>query len=422
MRCSVLCHIYFSVSFVFLYLVIFPACGEALPSVKSGSATTEAQAEHVASICGVEFEPLAGSNRFSFFVLVDKLRIQVHECRGHEGELAGALAKLTSLREKMQGELERRFHVKIGRAGELARSQGFSQHSLPSESYQLRAPTLGELYAVEYAIERSQPSHLAGKDESSGGISIYFLNETRCGDRACDWRFDQDRHPAIFIEPNYSRGGQTLEELITHELAHNAMYRMGFNPALALEWKPARELGWRPFHNFRTGERGWMLRSKENENYFYKVALYTGQWLRCDRDGQPLTIEGQIASERDSAFSPETEQVADLALVKPASDYFPTPFEMMAEALMLYRMGSQSRAKLLALSNELYTIAKDFDQSEIDRTFGKQVMIRKLDGTIAALSNDTCLQVSAFEIEGSRLNSQSGNSSFMAHRSAAGSR
>ncbi len=424
MRFSGLCRVYFSVLFIFVSLLFFPLGGQSSPIAKSASVTTEALAQDVASACGVMVELLTDSNKLSFFVLAGKSRTQLHECSCNQGELQVARAKMTSLRVTMQSELERRFQVRIGRSGEAAGSQAFSLRGLPSESYQLRDPNVGELCAVEYAIERSQPSHLAGKGKSRDGISIYFLKETRCGDRAADWCFDQHRHPAIFIEPNYSRGGQTLEELIVHELAHNAMYRMGFNPALALEWKPARELGWLPFHNFRTGERGWMLRSKENENYFYKVGLYTGQWLRCDRDGQPLTIAGNGVKGRQPAYSPETEEVADAALVRPASDYFPTPFEMMAEALMLFRSGSQSRARLLSLCPELYTIAKNFDQSEIDRTFGKQVMIRKPDGLIANLSNDVCSQVAAFENGGSRLESaaQKVNSDCMALHSSAGNR
>lgn len=420
MRFSGLCRAYFSVVFMFVSLFFFPLGGEGSPMVDSDREITNALAQDVASACGVRVDSLADSNRLSFFVSVGKARTQMHECRCNQGELQIARAKLTSLRVTMHCELERRFHVKIGRAGEVAGIQSFSLRGLPSENCQLRDPNMSELYAVEYAIERSQPSHLAGKGNGTVGIAIYFLKETRCGDRAADWCFDQNRHPAIFIEPNYSRGGQTLEELIVHELAHNAMYRMGFDPALALEWKPARELGWLPFHNFRTGERGWMLRSKESESYFYKIGRYSGQWLRCDREGQPLTITGNVANARQQAYSPEVEEVANAALVRPVSDYFPTPFEMMAEALMLYRSGSQSRARLLSLSPDLYTVVKNFDQSEIDRTFGKQVMIRKPDGLIAQLSNDVCSQVAAFENGGSRLELtvQSANPNYMALHSA----
>jgi hypothetical protein len=422
MRFSGLCRVYFSVVFIFISLLFFPPVGESSPIANSGAEITNALAQDVACACGVRVEPLADTNRISFFVLVGKTRTQLYECTCNQVELQIARAKLAALRVTMHSELERRFQVRIGRSGEAAGSQSFSLRGLPSESFQLRDPSVSELYAVEYAIERSQPSHLAGKGQSSDGISIYFLKEARCGDRAGDWCFDQSRHPAIFIEPNYSRGGQTLEELIVHELAHNAMYRMGFNPALALEWKPAFELGWLPFHNFRTGERGWMLRSKESENYFYKIARYSGQWLRCDKEGQPLTIAGNSANERQQAYSPETEEVANAALVRPVSDYFPTPFEMMAEALMLYRSGSQSRARLLSLSPELYTIAKNFDQSEIDRTFGKQVMIRKLDGLIAHLSIDVCSEVAAFENSGSRHKIQSDNPNCVALHSAADNR
>jgi hypothetical protein len=94
-------------------------------------------------------------------------------------------------------------------------------------------------------------------------------------------------------------------------------------------------------------------------------------WVACDEKGTSLDAAGN--SVRDASNAPHftNAEVRENALVRPPTDYFTAPDEMLADSLMLYRVGEIGRKELMKSGIELYNVVKDFDQSEIDSRFGK---------------------------------------------------
>lgn len=271
-------------------------------------------------------------------------------------------------------ELEMKFAVKIGKAGErVAEKDGLNRSG--KSSYVARDPSLAELSSLEFALLRS----VSARQSRGSAIGIFFLNETCYGDRSATWTLDTSGKPIIIIEPGHAKLDDPLEHVLLHELAHDVMYRMGLNPDRAFEWDYAEILGWQRYFNPRTGERGWLIRSTEGEQVFYKLGKYSQIWIKCDRDGQPLM---RAPMKMSVAAVPESDQVRDVAVVKPATDYFETPFEVMAEGLMLYQAGAETRKQLLSTSPRLHEIVRKFDDRGLNETLGRGVMMRRDDGVI----------------------------------------
>lgn len=274
-----------------------------------------------------------------------------------------------------RSELEARFGVRIGRAGEMVAEKNGVKRS--GRSYCIaRDPDLEELAALEFALLRSYPGR-------RHALSILFLKEGCYGDRCATWTQDREGRPVVLVEPRRSRLDDPLELVFLHELAHDAMFRMGLNPDRAGEWKYAEILGWQRFANHKAGEKGWMIRSAEGYGTFYKLGKYTQEWIKCDGNGNPVTGADNAPVHSRRAFAPGAEYVRSVAVVKPATDYFDNPFEVLAEGLMLYRAGSETRGKLMVTSPKLHEIVRQFDDCELREIFGKDAVVRQDDGVIS---------------------------------------
>ena len=290
-------------------------------------------------------------------------------------------------------QIESLYGVKISR--ERSRQECGSATDLET-----RCPRLDELDSLQIALERSSRRSLALL--STAVLEFRFLKTPRHLGKASDWDLN-DGLPTITIEADYEKSQISLLELLLHELAHNTIHRMGFNPRRRLDWSDANRIGWFSYHNPDTGRKGWMLKSRECERYFYKPAVFSDNWIRCDRYGRALREDGQLVNGYGQAYAIDDSAVAETASVPPATDYFTSPMEMAAEAIMLLRSSACNRARLLFASSTLYEFAKQYDQRELDMDFGIGAKIRALDGTIVNADPVLLAQITSFEHGSSSL-------------------
>lgn len=301
--------------------------------------------------------------------------------------------QLQKLCEEKMKMLESAFGIKIGKSGTVHET-AYGQMHQTAQAVPVKAPNLGELCILEYALKHSSPSQLVGVAKKSSGVNIYFLDDKKPLS-ATEWGFDNKNKPSLFVEPR--RGvtfGHTLEENLMHQLAHNSEFRMGWNPYESWRWPMATKLGWvfggdptvsdvslnGNFTRVQAPITGWLLRSEEGPNYLYKQA---GEdlWVRCDKSFRYLDDSGKPASlEKARKFS--SEKVREFALIKPVSPDFPTPPEVFADALAMFKADRDARGELLLESPRLYNIVREHDQKELDATYGKGVKIRSVDGLV----------------------------------------
>lgn len=299
---------------------------------------------------------------------------------------------LQKLRDEKIYSLEKDYGIRIGKEGSSTHQTAYGQMHKTAESLQLRLPKLQELYALEYALEHSSPSQ-QGKLPRERGVNVYFLKQ-ESEHSANEWGFDAKNKASIFLEPRTGvRFGRTLEETLMHQFAHNSAYRMGWNPHESWRWPLARDLGWvfagEPniteisingnIRRLQSQASGWLLRTNEGPNYFYKQS--GDSWIRCDMNLHPLDDAGKPASmEKARKFS--SERIIEYAMVKPVSPEFPTPPEVFADGLAMFRAHKDARAELLDVSPRLYNIVKTHDQKELDAAFGKGKKVRSVDGKV----------------------------------------
>jgi hypothetical protein len=306
-------------------------------------------------------------------------------------EFAQSKRKLQELTQAKVNDLKSKFHVSFSTEGENAvrpwvASKQDPNKSVPGPMLHARAPRLSELMGVEAALRGSQPSQFLGTKGQSG-LKFYFLKTPTYGKDTHDaglWASDERNKPSVFFEPDswadrpitaadaIQKGTNikaSFEALASHEIAHNAEWNMGLWDLDKL--KPiAEQIGWTistevpPY---------WLLKGRSGEFYRLTDAGLSDDkdWIRCDVKGNALDQSGQIVDENNAAATHLTkEEVRERALVRPPTDYFTAPDEMLADSLMLYRVGDLGRKELIKSGSQLYSVVKNLDQSEIDSRFG----------------------------------------------------
>lgn len=306
-------------------------------------------------------------------------------------------SQLTALHQRKEQLLHDEYQVRIGHDGETTTGEGYGPYSKRTYSVLVRSPKLRELYALEFALSHSAPSHLVGS--GSKGVHVHFLKERRTFSVIAEWGYDRDNQPAVFVEPGYynTPKGKHLELVLIHELAHNSEVRMGMDSHNPRTWKLADSLGWLPFTNPETGEEGWLIRSSEGPGYFYKLGAFSGLWVRCNRSGQPMSEDDHVVERQRDARQLTPSQMVEFAQMKPATNYFSNPMEMFAEGMMLLRAGKKHRQQLLTANPALYEMLKEQDQAEIDASFGGQRYIRTVDGLVTQNSSSIQQELANFE-------------------------
>lgn len=320
--------------------------------------------------------------------------------------------QLEQLRKAKIRSLEKQYKIHIHMFGTSVNQTAYGQMGMTAERVPVRTPTLGELLVLEYALQHSTPSQLDGISLRSHGVNVYFLDR-RTFHTASEWGFDGANRPSIFLESTKGMGigHHTLEETLMHEFSHNSAYRMGWSPVESWKWPTAKALGWQfggPIfvthvtlngNTFMTnaGESGWLLRTIEGSDYMYKLDKVHEQWIRCDKNLNPMDNEGNKVSRVDLARRLSYDEIRPLAIVPPVSPEFPTPPEVFADAMAMFRADRNARAELLSESPRLYKVVRDFDQLELDTTYGKGVMVRSVDGIVTPPTREVLKDIHELE-------------------------
>ncbi len=300
--------------------------------------------------------------------------------------LDAAKVKLAKLVEDKIKDLETNFGVAFTRDNEVVEKQWVKNDKGEWErgdEVKARTPYLNELYGIEAALYRAQPSHRA--KGSATGIKFYFLlDDLTKGERPlATWRADRGGRPAIHYYPNSTHKRPVLETdavfdptqplghsygsieaLTLHEISHN--HQNVIDWWNSVESTVAGDIGFVNIGKDDDGYAVWAIQSKNKDVngdwHLYRKDAKSGLYYRCDSKGD------KIAGEKELTKS----QVRKIARVQPMTYYFPSPSETYAESVMIYRLGGQYRASLLKESPELHALAKRLDQTEIDLIYGKE--------------------------------------------------
>lgn len=380
---------------VSICLALQPAC--ALEFVagpfNEGQLTPEQMQKHF----GLQLTKM-GSGDCKFSIPINNEEAYSLICSSDQPSLTKAWSDLKNLHAQKELSLQQKFQVKIGHDGDLTTGEGYSPRSRKTWLVEVRSPKLNELFALEYALSHSAPSHLVSTSTNCAGVHVCFLKSRRSFVVVAEWGFDRDNQPTIFIEPGYDKTlkGQHPELIMIHELAHNSQVRMGMDCYNPESWKLAEKLGWLPYEDRESRQKGWLICSSECPQHFYRRAAFSSQWIRCNRSGEPLSRAGCAVHRKGEAHCLTAQEMADVALIRPATNYFSNPMEMFAEALMLFRANKVHRKHLLSMSPQLYQIVKEYDALEISSSGGTE-LIRNLDGLLVADAAHVRSEISQFE-------------------------
>lgn len=304
--------------------------------------------------------------------------------------LEGAQEQLKKLTEGKIVELKDRFGVDIARAGDktppqqIVRPDGQVRFGKPLET---RDPTYRELLGLEAGLNVSEPGQrpLDGRPP----LKIYIPakdNYIKGGAASGTYVTEHEGRPAIVWEPNTLKGlpiseadaltrrpgneHQAMQGIMTHETAHNSeinIHRI-FGEDIVNEM-----MGWTK--RMVKGPDGqmepqWAVKGKNGETMTppeNTLATASPKWTVRDASGK---VVGRI----------DPKEVAERALMRPATSYLESPSEMLAEGLTMLRLGGEQREAFMKKSPHFYDLIKSFDQSEMDNMLGKDKFMRSFDG------------------------------------------
>ena len=336
-------------------------------------------------------------------------------------EFAQSKHKLDQLTQDKINDLKSRYHVSFSTEGESAvrpwvQSKKDANKLVPGSMLQARAPRLSELMGIDAALQSSQPSQLIDA-RTQAGLKFYFLKTPSFGKNTYDagiFAADEKGKLSVFLEPDAQPGRPitaadavgkhediktSIEALAAHEIAHNSEWNMGLWDVEKL--KPiAKQLGW----TVSTDESYWLLKGSKAE--FFRLTndgLSSDKgWIRCNEKGDPLDEDGKPVADASAAPHLTNSEVRQRALIRPATNYFTAPDEMLADSLMLFRVGEVGRKELIKSGRPLYDVVKDIDQAEIDSRFGKSAdgsseKVRMPNGILVDNDDDSRQLISAFD-------------------------
>jgi len=387
------------------------------------SAQLESKAKAFAADNGLQVQ-LDGAN-FHYLLFAKNERIELFVTAATEQGLASAQGQLDSLISLKENALAQApYLTAFSQENEVVEKQkSLHKDGTASDTDKVilaRPPHLGELYGVEAALKRSNPSYLAAGDKT--GVKFYFLKDSLYQEESHFAYFttDKDGRAAIYITAGttdklrpteldapawalatrFGRDGtffDTVESLLLHELSHNHQTRMHWNDNPDKRKEMTEASGFVSYADQSTHLTMYLIKVKAQDQslqYFRldsrSVEEKNKLWYRTDSQGNWLDSGGHGVDSQDRAMSLTNKQVAYSALVSPSSNYFDTPDEIFAEAMKALRMGGDARQDLFALSPQLYKLVKDEDQKELNATYGYIKVVETR--TLVSAGQETALE------------------------------
>ncbi|MBU6453816.1 MAG: hypothetical protein KGS72_18695 [Cyanobacteria bacterium REEB67] len=155
----------------------------------------------------------------------------------------------------------------------------------------------------------------------------------------------------------------------------------------------------------QTHRSGWLIQGKDNRYYKNDAdnCHSSAAWIKSDLIGDRLNARGQKV--KTVAQAEHIKSVAKWAKYPPATDYFTNPTEEVAEGLMMYRLSTDDRHRLLEKKPQLYWAVKEHDQAEINNLYGQDdngraKLIRGVDGFL--VSNNSTNEAAVAKLEGKK--------------------
>lgn len=296
------------------------------------------------------------------------------------------------LAQKKMAELHRKYHVDFSQNGETV-SIGD-----PVQSVRCRVPNLKELTALEAALKKNPAS--TQEAVGSPGVKFYFLEKDVDPKLYAFFNSYAGRN-SVFIQPKFdilqhatnqeARDPKvaTMEAIIAHELEHNAsaVARTSDLPPPPIPKELGDNNGWNDRRNVAAASReygalGWTLVKDAKGNSAWAMEAKDGKlyvcvptddgehgWALVDRRGNYLNENGKPVTGDDEPVVLDDNQMRMRAKVRPITNYFIEPEEMLAEG-MAYFHSAEKRAILAQRSPEYYETCKRIDQERINRTHG----------------------------------------------------
>ena len=279
-----------------------------------------------------------------------------------------------------------------------------------------REPRLQELRVLDEVLQKSLPGQFAVDGKT--GIKFNFLRN-QDGERSWAGLYEErDNAPNVFInndngqrKPMTERDRDTMphdngmrrasvEVTLTHEIAHNSDFKVRIADE-EFERDIREKLGWHRFgENSSYEPDNHVLKDKEGNWWRMQP---NKDWVLSNLNGEPVTASGAAAAPAEQVRVSNDEMMHKSA-VRPISDYFDKPMEMMMEGFARFRIGGEERGNLLRKSPVLYEQVKRQDDRELAMHYGQNaagqpLMVRLPDGRLAERNATSETQVADFEKE-----------------------
>lgn len=278
--------------------------------------------------------------------------------------------------DKAMVELENEYNIK------------FETPQDSSYGDRVRKPTLEEIADMKAALEKSPTAiRESGIFFSERPLKISFLKP---GEKDEPLAQHQLAVPRIVVFGKTNRS--SFQSAFIHELAHHEDRN--------IEPFDATKIGWRQAIDANTGEKKdlWLFEAKDGSLYRMKEEPGKISWIRSDENGNDLK-----PNEPDGRLT--NRQMYERAKMRPATEYFYLKYEMVADALEMYRRDMKSNLELYRNNPELYRIVRDYDQKRLDSKYGgilpwsSPYMYRDIDGQVRSIPPDGTKRTAESEIE-----------------------
>ncbi|MBX9573759.1 MAG: hypothetical protein K2X77_32985 [Candidatus Obscuribacterales bacterium] len=304
----------------------------------------------------------------------------LHEVPLNENGIEEARILASSLLNFYMLSLRDDFNIEFGHFGEIAVHQyglNAKNQLVPTKALFVRPPRLDELKAVHSALEYSWPA--SAQPDEQLPMRIVFVNDVLVqGEEAgARLKFGEDGRPLLFITPALCANGVPTE----HDVVDGFTESWQIIVMRELAWKTLADCKKLPLSADDCETLGWIEVSKDANLYILRTTngefyypnpdpeVAEQAWLRVNHLGEYVNNRGAKVANHSEIIFKSAEEIASIAEVPPVGMLFHSPEEELADALTLYRLGIDTKSRMLSLSPAIYRLAKQIDQSSINRWY-----------------------------------------------------